>query len=507
MGLFNFKKKKEKNFKKSSYEKTNLVPTIDSGLSVKSLTIHEDLKELVWIGDGKYKNYEQSKEDENSFEIDGLRITITFQNQEEPSLIYTKKKINKPKDLKSVERPPYYPNYSELTPEQKWVYLMLLSNPYNDAIDIGFVFILYYGLERHLLSGNFEKAISVILKLRDVHKNKSFQSYSANSVILSCMLHNRGDLIIDFIKSLDKEHELAFSDNLFLICYYSFDIPLLPKDVMRMSSTFEFNNKNYIRKYPELFLKCLSEAMRTNHGSEKIDLKEYLTASEIKKTKQQEVRIFANMSIVDKSISIPLLSENFNLKREMYNLLETAHEDVKKKLAEMRKAGKTLPSNKAPTKQKKEIVFDDKYEKNLLNELSKNKKNPIKRHFLYNQLQDFYYKYRSLDDKYLNKCVEYCKLDLNHLNELNEAFISEEIKRAKQLASYSSTKNLKKEIEEIKEKGFVGYIPAFKRLVIIYEKLGEFENAIEMCNKAIEYGQSIENFTKRKEKLIQKNAP
>jgi len=110
-----------------------------------------------------------------------------------------------------------------------------------------------------------------------------------------------------------------------------------------------------------------------------------------------------------------------------------------------------------------------------------------------------------LDDKYLNKCIEYCKLDINSLAEMNEAYISEEIKRVKQLTSYSATKNLKKEIEEIKEKGFIGNIPAFKRLVIIYEKLGEFENAIEICDKAIEYGQSIEDFAKRKEKLIQKS--
>ena len=346
MGLFDFWKKKEKYLTKTSTEIADSLSNINTALSVKGLTIHEDLRELVWIADGKYKNYIQSKGNENSFEIDGFRITISFQNQEEPSLIYTNQKINEPKDLNSVERPSYWPTYSELTPEQKWVYLTLLSNPYNSAIDIGFVFILYYGLERHLLSGNFEEAISVILKLRDVHTNKSFQSYSANAVVLSCMLHKRGDLVLDFINSLDKEHELAFSDNLFLICYYSFDIPLRPKDVMRMSSTFEFNNKNYIKKYPELFLESLSGAIRTKLGSETIELKKYLTASEIKKVKQQDVGIFANMSIIDKSISIPLLSENFKLKREMYNFLETAHEDVKKKLAAMRKAGKTPPARK-----------------------------------------------------------------------------------------------------------------------------------------------------------------
>ena len=266
MGLFNFGKKKEQNLKRSQDEKKDIAPIKNTSLSVKGLTIHEDLKELVWIGDGKYKNYKQSKGDENSFEIDGYRITISFQNQEEPSLIYTNQKISQPKDISDVERPSYYPTYTELSPEQKWVYLNLLSNPYNTEIDIGFVFILYYGLERHLLLGNFEKAISVILKLRDVHTNKSFQSYSANAVVLSCMLHKRGDLVLDFIKSLDKEHELAFSDNLFLICYYSFDIPLIPKDIMRMASTFEFNKNNYIKKYPELFLKCLTDIVTSKLG-------------------------------------------------------------------------------------------------------------------------------------------------------------------------------------------------------------------------------------------------
>jgi len=491
MGLFNFGKKKEQNLKRSQDEKKDIAPIKNTSLSVKGLTIHEDLKELVWIGDGKYKNYKQSKGDENSFEIDGYRITISFQNQEEPSLIYTNQKISQPKDISDVERPSYYPTYTELSPEQKWVYLNLLSNPYNTEIDIGFVFILYYGLERHLLLGNFEKAISVILKLRDVHTNKSFQSYSANAVVLSCMLHKRGDLVLDFIKSLDKEHELAFSDNLFLICYYSFDIPLIPKDIMRMASTFEFNKNNYIKKYPELFLKCLTDIVTLKLGSEKIDLKNYLTASENKKVKKQEVGIFANMSIIDKSISIPLLSENFKLKREMYNFLEAAHEDVKMKLAEMRKEGKFLPAKKTPTKPKKEIIFDEKQEKTLLSELSKNKRSPVNRHFSYIQLQYFYCKYRTLDEKYLNKCIEYCELDLDSLNEMNEAFIKEEIDRAKKLSSFTGYKNIKKEIEEIQEKGFIGNIPAFKRLVIIYDKKADYKKAINVCNKAGKSGLNL----------------
>jgi len=504
MGLFDFLKKKEKKVQLLSQNTNKIVISEIKSLIVKGLTIHNDLRNLLWIGDGKYKNYTQTNDDKNSIEINDFRITISFQNQEEPSLIYTNQKISQPRKIDEVERPPYYPTYSALTPEQKWVYLNLLANPYNSSINIGFVFILYYGLERHLLLGNFEKAIDVIIKLRDVHTNKSFQSYSANAIVLSCMLHQRGDLVLKFIESLDKEHELSFSDNLFLICYSSFDLPLFPKDIMRMAKTFEFNNTNYIKKYPDFFLGCLKKAIQEKLGTESIDLKKYLTTSEIKKIKKQDVRIFANMSIIDQSISIPLLSENFKIKREMYNFLEIAHESVKNKLAEMRKSGKALPVKKTPMKVKKQIIFDQKQEAVLLAELSNNNNNPVNRHFSYINLQNFYYKYRSIGEEYINKCIEYCNLDINSLSEMVEAYVAEEIKRAKEFASYTGTKNLKVEIEKIKEQGFIGNIPAFKRLVIIYEKQNIYEKAIEICNSAIAYGQSVEEFEEKKQKLQKK---
>lgn len=504
MGLFKFRKKKEKKADLITPQSLEVASIENKSLSIKGLTIHDDLRDLIWIADGEYKNYKQTQEDNNSIDLNGFRLTISFMNQEEPSLIYTNQKISLPRKIEDVERPPYYPTYSGLTPEQKWVYLNLLANPYNASIDIGFVFILYYGLERHLLFGNFEKAIKVILKLRDVHPNKSFQSYSANAVILSCMIHQRGDLVLKFIQSLDKEHEFAFSDNLFLICYFSFDLPLLPRDIMRMAKTFEFNNTNYIKKYPDLFSESLKTAIIDKIGIESVDLKQYLTPAEIKKIKNQEVGIFANVSIIDKSIPIPLLSENFKLKKEMNNFLEVAHEAVKAKLAEMRKSGKQPVQKEVPEKKKKQIIFDKKQEKELLAELSKHKNNPVRRHFSYIYLQNFYYKYRSLGEEYLNKCIDYCILDINSLSELNEAYVAEEIERIKQFAYFSDKKNLNAEIKKVVEQGFDGNIPAFSRLAIIFEKQKAFEKAIEICNKAIEYGQSVEEFEDRKQKLQKK---
>jgi len=506
MGLFNFLKKKrnrvaevttQQESNKSSIINNETTSTDNNSLIIKGLTIHHDLKDLVWIGDGKYKNFNPQQENNTTINLNDIQLTISILTREEPSLIYTSQTISKPLKLRDVERPPYYPTYSGLTPEQKWVYLNLLANPYNPAIDIGFVFILYYGLERHLLLGNFEKAVEVILKLRDVHTNKSFQSYSANAIILSCMIHQRGDLALKFIRSLDKEHEFAFSDNLFLICYFSFDLPLLPKDIMRLAKTFEFKNTNYIKKYPDLFLESLKEAIIEKLGVDSVNLKQYLTPSEIKKIKKYEAGVFANVSIIDETVQIPLLSENFILKKEMYNFLEVAHETVKTKLAKLRKSGAQPKAKHIPKQEKPQIVFD----KNKEAELSKNKKNPWKRHFIYIDLQNFYYRYRSLGEDYINKCINYCFLSIDSISEVNRAYVNEEKLRLKQLSPFYDKQTLNTLFEEVEQKGFKANIPAFSRLAIIFEKQKKFQEAIDICDKAIEYGQQIEEFSKRKQKI------
>ena len=499
MKLFRIGKKEEKKIVGST---SRVAAHSEKNLTVKSITLHPDLQNLGWIADGRFKNYIQNEDRSHSYDLGGIIISISYMNQEEPSLIYTKQKVSQPKNIEQVERPPYFPTYSGLTPEQKWVYLYLLSNPYNSSIDIGFVFILYYGLERHLLSGNFEKAFDVILKLRDAHPNKSFQAYSGNALVLCCILHNRGDLIPKFIQSLDKEYEFHFSHNLFLLCYYSFKFPISPKDIIRMAKTFEFTNLNYIKKYPDLFLYKLTEEIINNLGSQEIFLHQYITETEFKKLRREEVNIFANMSIRDKSIQVPLISEHFKMKKAFNTFLENTHERVKKHLAEMRKAGKTVPVKSRSPKTSRKMVFDAKREKSLLSALAQEDTNPVDRHFLYLNLQDLYYKYRDLDKAYLSKCIKYCILDINSLSKMRKAYIAEEIRRIKQMSLVYNAESMAKEVARIKKEGFIGSIPAFKRLVIIYEKAGEYDKALQICDLAIKYRESPEEFEKRKIKIL-----
>jgi hypothetical protein len=126
----------------------------------------------------------------------GEKLNITI---DEPSLIYTKEAIIPPQDESLVPGPYYFQKYKDLSPEQRWICLWFLANPYNTPVDIGYVFILYYGLEQHLLQGNFDTAFNVILKLRDVHSNKVFQKYSSNALILSSLLKNKGEYVLSSV--------------------------------------------------------------------------------------------------------------------------------------------------------------------------------------------------------------------------------------------------------------------------------------------------------------------
>ena len=248
---------------------------------------------------------------------------------------------------------------------------------------------MYYGLERHLLEGDFESAFRVILKLRDAHTNKSFQSYSANALVLTSMLHKRGDLALEFIESLDKDHELAFSDNLFVVCYFSFDIPLKAKDLMRMAKTFEFTNTSYIRNQPQIFEECLCSVMQAKIGSLELDIKRYVTKTELRKIRVQEVNIFANTSIIDKVFPVPLVADIFQLKKTVNQLLELAHEKTKETLAVMRKSGQKIENEHISNKRTVVDMFDEAKEKDLLQNMKQYSNKPVQRHFCYIEIQDF----------------------------------------------------------------------------------------------------------------------
>lgn len=468
--------------------KTSLSVTANKMTSASPImSVHPDFKDYIWIGDGKYKNYYPAQKEVSSISVHGVKITFSFGIDEEPSLIYTGLPVAF--DNGPDERPPYYPVYKNLTPEQKGVYWKFLSNPYDSTVDIGYVFILYYGLERFLLTNKYERVIDLIISLRDVHTNKSFQYYTANAIILSCLHYQRPDIVMRFMDSLDKEHESEFSDDLFLLCKHELNLPLSAKEIMRMAKSVDFKKGTYIKQHPDLFVSALTDIMRKRYGSDEVLCNNFISEQEFKALPTSQLQVFANVSIHNKTVSVPVMTSGKGFRNAFYELLDDAHESVKAQLVEMRKYGnaKVEVVKKTPAKDKKPLVFDMDKEGELLKSYSSKPQNSLDQHFASIDLQNFYYGFRNIGSKYLDKCIDYCLDDISRLPVIQSTY------------------------QKNNMCVFNGRIPAFERLAIIYEKQKDYLKAIDICDQAIQYykplgmKEHVEDFTNRRQKLIEKS--
>jgi len=141
----------------------------------------------------------------------------------------------------------------------------------------------------------------------------------------------------------------------------------------------------------------------------------------------------------------------------------------------------------------------------LLTQYKKTHTNALDKHFALIALQDFYYKYRDLDGKYLQTCIAYCKEDIALLPQVQIQYKREEKENIQKLATVYSKKEIAERLADVKN--FNSNIPAFKRLAVIYEKHKDYSIAIGICDQAIAYYNGIGcssvaiEFAERKSKL------
>jgi hypothetical protein len=120
-------------------------------------------------------------------------IDTIIHKKPDPSTIWVYLPIKKEEYVAPLS---YFPHYIDLMPEQRYTYLNWLRK-IDTPIDIGYVFLYFYGLERHLLLGDIDRAITQIIRLRNHHQNKSFCVYTRNSIIHACIMRNRIDLLLN----------------------------------------------------------------------------------------------------------------------------------------------------------------------------------------------------------------------------------------------------------------------------------------------------------------------
>lgn len=228
----------------------------------------------------------------------GIGSKIEFIGPEEPSIIYEDLPVRKPLDPNSIEPPSYYPTYVNLSPEQRWIYLNWLKDLKGD-IDIGYVFLYYYGLERHLLIGNYVTSCSEIIQLRKYHNNKSFESYSYNALLFSSAY--RGELQ-KALCILENESKNGI-DKVDLLFKYRFEVGITPEELMSLARKIKGINLHYIKKVPDIYKAALSIIL-----SEKYDMNDFQihTFYRIQDLPMEQILAFANISFPS-SLRLPIL--------------------------------------------------------------------------------------------------------------------------------------------------------------------------------------------------------
>lgn len=119
-------------------------------------------------------------------------------------------------------------------------------------------------------------------------------------------------------------------------------------------------------------------------------------------------------------------------------------------------------------------MFKDfhKTEEYLLKKAHEDQSDIVSLHFDYNHFIKHYYKFRDIQPNALDKCIFYCKKDIEMFPEFKVAYIEQQIQL------FGDKYNVETQFPRI---------PSFQQLAIIYEKQGEFEKAIEICQLAIKY--------------------
>ncbi|MHB8113029.1 MAG: TerB N-terminal domain-containing protein [Bellilinea sp.] len=251
---------------------------------------------------------------------------IEYITPDEPSTIYKNLPVIKPDTPNMVETPPYYPTYTDLLPEQRWIYLKWLKD-ITEGIDIGYVFLYYYGLERHLLVGDFEAAFQEVLLLRRYHTNRSFEAYSYNALLYSSVFRNLTDQA-QFVINNESRNGI---DNVDLLFKFRFEKAISAGELISLAKKIKGTNIRYIKSAPDHFKTAISTILNDKFGVGEYPLSSRFQLEDIPR---QQTVAFANISFPS-SVRTPILPNFLGYSPfliECNEIFSDAHELVKRDL-------------------------------------------------------------------------------------------------------------------------------------------------------------------------------
>ena len=253
----------------------------------------------------------------------------------EPSTIYTALPVRRPSDPTAVPRPPYYPSYAGLSPEQRWVYLNWLTDV-TQEVNIGYVFIYYYGLERHLLLGDFELAFDEILHLRTIHGvQSSFDAYSRAALLNAALAHKSQTRLEQLYRLAPPSH----AEDTDLILAHRLGQDLGADGLIRIAHGLRDVKKRYLKSDPSTFRDSIAAVLTGEFGTPHLPFASRYRIADLPKYPQM---LFANISFPDniRTPSLPSFLHHQPFVDEASRVLNNAHELTKAALAQARRGKK-----------------------------------------------------------------------------------------------------------------------------------------------------------------------
>lgn len=314
-----------------------------TALAIGQHHVPANIRDLLWFSDGPLRNYVQRPESESTSSFEGIRMTVSFFGTSEPSAISIGLPVGTPSGTHGVEPLGYYPSYEGMTPRQRWVYLNWLMD-IDGSVDIGYVFVFYYGLERQLFGPLADQAVDTILRLRAHHTHSSFVRYSSDAVLAASLVANRSDWLLKFAETINLTGDAALSD-IYLYAKYLYGFELSPVELMAMSGRVGFTNRRYIQNQTSLFEAALQDAIRAKLGADGVSLARYSVAD----CQPSQHALFANYSL-DRDrvlLAVPVFAEHPEFRSTAFDLLQSAHETVKQQLKFTRAAAKSTSTGEA----------------------------------------------------------------------------------------------------------------------------------------------------------------
>lgn len=328
VGYFIYKIYKHSKNKNNSTENTPNKSTVaivgKNGEIIQDFQIPEPTKSLVWVTNESPSKVASPMEIRINFKFENGELVGGIDDQPnffaEPSLLWTQLPVEVNDELEI--NPMYYPAYSQLSQKQRYQYINWLKN-IEQKTNLSYVFLYFYGLERHLIIGNFDLALEETLRLVKTQDLK-FRSYVVSSLVGAIALRKRFDAINKISFIFDEVSNTTLGLQALTRKSVS------AKEMIGLAYYVGFTNRRYIKNYPNIFEKELEKLIIEFEGARGL-IWDLIDKESIP---QEERSFFLNLSIPDKVkiMKWPQIIDNIEFKNIIHKLLSDAHENVKELL-------------------------------------------------------------------------------------------------------------------------------------------------------------------------------